>query len=314
MEESNEHHRSGFVAIVGRPNVGKSTLMNHVLGERLSIITNKPQTTRNRILGVHTVAGRGQVVFVDTPGIHTSRKRLNRRMNMAAVSVFGETDLVLFVVDVASLVASRTDEPIWGDDAAILEQLREHDVPVLLVINKVDTLRNKAQLLPVLERVSVQSEFAAIVPISAQRGDNVAPLVDEVFAQLPEGPPLYPDDYLTDRAERWLAAEMVREQVLEHTHREVPYGVAVTVESFGESIHDGKLHIQAVIHVERDSQKGIVIGKAGAKLKSIGTAARLRLTDFFARPVHLETLVRVQGDWTENERELARFGYDEEQI
>ena len=214
----------------------------------------------------------------------------------------------------AFIVCTRTDEPIWGDDAAILEQLREHDVPVVLVINKVDTLRNKAQLLPVLERVSVQSEFAAIVPISAQRGDNVAPLVDEVFAQLPEGPPLYPDDYLTDRAERWLAAEMVREQVLEHTHREVPYGVAVTVESFGESIHDGKLHIQAVIHVERDSQKGIVIGKGGAKLKSIGTAARLRLTDFFARPVHLETLVRVQGDWTENERELARFGYDEEQI
>jgi GTP-binding protein Era len=310
MEQVPEHFKSGFVAIVGRPNVGKSTLMNAILGVRLSIATPRPQTTRNRILGIHTVPERGQLVFVDTPGIHAARSLLNRAMVGAAYDAAASTDLIALVVDARSL--ARTDRPpLWGDDLRIVE--RVGDTPIVLVINKIDQLDRRDDLLPILARVAEQHAFAEIIPVSALKRQNVDRLVDTLLERLPEGEVLYPDDILTDRAERFVAAEIIREQTLMQTRDEIPYSVAVTIEEFVDA-PDGVLHIAAVIHVERDSQKGIVIGKGGARLKAIGTDARKRLEAFFDKRVDLRTLVRVENEWSATERGLRQFGYGEEEI
>lgn len=312
-EESVKGFRAGFVSLVGRPNAGKSTLMNAILGVRLSIATPKPQTTRNRILGVHTVEGRGQIAFADTPGIHRPRagRRLNRTMIDAAVRAIHETDLCAFVVDARSL-AKRPEAPLWGEDREIADEILRKEVPRVLVVNKVDLLKGRTQLLPALAALGQMGEFTEIVPVSALRGDNVERLVDVLLAQLPESEPLFPEDMLTDRAERFFAAEMIREQVLLQTEREVPYSVAVEVEEFSDSPRDGALEISALIHVERESQKGIVIGRGGTRLREVGTRARQRLEAFFGRHVRLGLLVRVQADWADRPADLARFGYEEE--
>lgn len=315
MTEPPAQFKSGFLAIVGRPNVGKSTLLNALLGVKLAIATDKPQTTRNRILGVQTYPERGQLVFVDTPGIHAARDRLNKRMVDAAWDAAQQTDAIVFVVDARSLVHER-EEVLWGGDKHIADRLRTdaEGLPVVLVINKVDTLPNKNALLPTLARLAAEHSFAAMVPVSARRKDNLDGLVDALLENLPEGPALYPDDMLTNRAERFLAAEYVREQILRLTEREVPYSVAVEIEQFAENADDGRLYIRAVIHVERNSQKAILIGKGGQRIREIGTAARHQLRQFFGRSVHLETLVRVEGDWTASEKTMDRFGYGADEI
>lgn len=315
MTEPPAQFKSGFLAIVGRPNVGKSTLLNALLGVKLAIATDKPQTTRNRILGVQTYPERGQLVFVDTPGIHAARDRLNKRMVDAAWDAAQQTDAIVFVVDARSLVHER-EEVLWGGDKHIADRLRAdaEGLPVVLVINKVDTLPNKNALLPTLARLAAEHSFAAMVPVSARRKDNLEGLVDALLENLPEGPALYPDDMLTNRAERFLAAEYVREQILRLTEREVPYSVAVEIEQFAENADDGRLYIRAVIHVERNSQKAILIGKGGQRIREIGTAARHQLRQFFGRSVHLETLVRVEGDWTASEKTMDRFGYGADEI
>lgn len=315
MTEAPEQFKSGFLAIVGRPNVGKSTLLNALLGVKLAIATDKPQTTRNRILGVQTYPERGQLVFVDTPGIHAARDRLNKRMVDAAWDAAQQTDAVVFVVEATSLLHGR-QEVLWGGDKHIAERLREQaaELPVVLVINKVDAIPNKNQLLPVLAQLGAQHEFASLVPISARKKDNLDSLVDALLEVLPQSPPLYPDDMLTDRAERFLAAEYVREQILRLTEREVPYSVAVEIEQFAENAEDERLYIRAVIHVERSSQKAILIGKGGQRIREIGTQARKQLCVFFGRSVHLETLVRVEGDWTSSEKTMDRFGYGADEI
>jgi len=287
--------------------------MNAVLGAKVSIVSPKPQTTRNRILGVLTQPGKAQLVFIDTPGIHTSPRRLNRLMNDAALSTLGQTDVVVFVTEAPSL-QSRPGEPFWGGDAAILAQLATHGVPVVLVVNKIDLLKRRHDLLPLLESVADAYAFAEILPTSATRDLNIARFVDTLVSALPIGEPMYPEDMLTDRAERFIASELIREQVLVQTHNEVPYGIAIEIEEFSDSVHEGKLYISAVIHVERDSQKGILIGKGAQRLKKIGTEARVELEKFFGRPIHLQTFVRVEQGWTEDVRRLARFGYNPEEI
>ncbi len=313
MAERTDDFKSGFVAIVGRPNVGKSTLMNAILGVKLSIATSKPQTTRNRVLGVHTMrdgdALSGQIVFVDTPGVHPSSRRLNQRMNDAARNTFGEVDVAMLVVEAGSLNRGS----LWGGDRAIYDELCAHETPVVLVVNKIDQLERKQDLLPLMAPLN-ELELAGVVPISASKRTNVDAVVTELLTHLPAGELLFPEDMITDRAERFIAAELIREQVMEATHREVPYGVAVDIERFSDTVTDGKLHIAAVIHVERDSQKGIVIGRGGERLKAIGIAARRELQAFFGRPVHLETLVRVETGWSEAERLLDRFGYGQGEI
>lgn len=310
MVQAQRHFKSGYVAIVGRPNVGKSTLLNAILGVRLSIASARPQTTRNRIIGVHTVGDRGQIVFVDTPGIHAARSLLNKLMVGAAYDAAASTDLVVLVVEAPSVV-HEDRPPIWGEDATILERLG--DVPVVLVLNKIDKLERRDQLLPALQRLGELHGFAAIVPISATRESNIPRLIDVLVDALPEGEAIYPEDMLTDRAERFVAAEIVREQTLHQTREEVPYSVAVTIEEFVDA-PDGILHIAAVIHVEKDSQKGIIIGKGGARLKALGVEARRRLEDFFGKRVDLRTLVRVEPDWAASEQTLRRFGYGEDEI
>lgn len=310
MVQGPEHFKSGFVAIVGRPNVGKSTLMNAILGVRLSIATPRPQTTRNRILGIHGVEGRGQIVFVDTPGIHAARSMLNKVMVGAAYDAATMTDVVALVVEAPSVV-HEDRPPLWGEDAAILERLG--DVKKVLLINKVDRLGRREDLLPALARIDAAYDFAAVVPVSALKKSNVDRVVDVLLDELPEGEVLYPDDVLTDRAERFVAAEIIREQTLRQTHEEIPYSVAVTIEEFVDA-PDGILHIAAVIHVERDSQKGIVIGKGGSRLKAIGSEARKALQTFFAKRVDLRTLVRVESEWATSPEALRRFGYGKEDI
>jgi GTP-binding protein Era len=313
MSSSNSSLHSGYATIVGRPNVGKSTLMNQIIGMKLAIATPKPQTTRNRILGVHTVEERGQIVFVDTPGIHESSRRLNRRMVAAAWDALDSTDVAVLVVEQSS-VGDGSRPPIWGEDLRILEKLRTGNVPIVLVVNKVDQTRRRMDLVPALARLEEFGPFAAIVPLSASTGWNVDALVNELFVHLPESEPPFPPDMVTDRAERFLAAELIREQVLKQTHEEIPYSVAVTIEEFVDSAHENLLVISAVIHVERSSQKAIIIGRGGSRLKEVGTAARAELQKFFGKPVRLDTLIRVEDEWTERDRTLNEFGYDEDKI
>lgn len=313
MNGTEETFKSGLIAIVGRPNVGKSTLMNELVGVRLSIATPKPQTTRNRILGIITKPERGQLVFVDTPGIHSHSGQLNRRMVRAAYHAADDTDVVIFVVDVRSLTR-HDDQLFWGDDEKILESLRQDERKIVLVLNKIDLLARRQELLPVLEKLSELDSFAAIVPVSAKTASNCDVLIDALLDALPVAPPLYEDDVLTDRAERFFAAEIIREALLLKTGQEIPYSVAVTIDRFDDVPRENRLEIEAVISVERGSQKGIVIGKGGSRLKEIGIYARKRLEEFFDRHVYLQTLVKVKESWTENERALSEFGYGKEDI
>lgn len=301
--------RAGSVALIGLPNVGKSTLMNQVLGTKVAITTSKPQTTRNRILGIRTYE-HGQICFVDTPGVHESRKRLNRAMVKQAAQALVDVDVVCHVLDAAALAgrAGRGLEP-FGEEGAVQALLAEVEGPVVAVLNKVDRVQPKEKLLPLVAALHEAGRYTEIVPVSAQTGDNVARLVEVLIGYLPESEPMFPEDMVTDRAEQFLAAEFVREAVMEQTQREIPYSVAVEIERFFDRGH--VIEISAVIHVERSSQKGIIIGDQGARIRAIGIAAREELERFFGQKVHLETFVRVESEWSENPRALQRFGYEE---
>ena len=289
--------RSGMVAVLGRPNVGKSSLVNALIGQKVSIVSHKPQTTRHRIQGVLHLEG-GQIVFVDTPGLHRSQKKaLNRVMNKAAAGAVADVDLVLFVVE-----ANR-----WTDeDQAVLERLANVPAPVALVINKVDRMTDKSKLLPLLEKLSKLREFAFIVPVSAWKKTNLAGLEQELLARMPEGPALYPEDRVTGYDNAFAAAELVREKIVRNLHQELPYTTAVEIENYQR---DGKMdRIDAVIWVEREGQKKIVIGKDGAALKGIGSAARRELEKILGRKIMLRLWCKVRENWSDDMTALKRFG------
>jgi len=294
--------RAGYVALVGRPNVGKSTLLNALVGQKVSIVAPKPQTTRHRIVGI--LNGDGfQAAFLDTPGLHRgSRSRLNQAMNRAAMASLVDADVVLLLVD-----AGR-----WTDeDAAALERVRDSGKPAILVVNKVDTVRPRERLLPTIERLASLHDFAAIVPVSALKRDNLGRLLAVLAPLLPEGEPLYPPDQVTDRSERFLAAEIIREKLTLVLQDELPYGITVEIERWSET-DDGRVEIAAVIWVERESQRRIVIGEGGGMLKQVGRSARLALNRVLGRRVHLELWVKVREHWADSEAALRQFGYDPE--
>ena len=291
--------RAGTVAILGRPNVGKSTLLNRIVGEKLAIVTPKPQTTRNRITGVFN-SERGQIVFVDTPGVHGATKQLNRFMIGEALGIIPDIDAALLIVD------AGTDRP--GDaEERILRALAEARRPVILGINKVDTVKNKEALLPRLERWNQQPGLRALVPISASRGTNVDRLVNELWALVPEGPPLFDADHLTDRTERFLAAELIREQFFIALRQEVPYAIAVVIDEWNERPAD--VVIAASIVVERESQRAIVLGKGGTMIRDVGTRARVAISELLQRPAHIKLTVRIEPDWTTSPEAMAELGY-----
>jgi GTP-binding protein Era len=293
--------RAGLVAFVGRPNVGKSTLMNRIIGERVSITSRRPQTTRQRIVGIHN-RGDGQLVVVDTPGMHGSESRLlGRYMKRAIVGAIHGVDCIAMVITADG----------WRDeDERVLDFLRDEPVPVLLVINKIDRLSSREALLPLIEQSRERMDFVDIVPVSATTGSNVDGLENALMNHLPEQPRIYPEDQLTDRSERFLAAERVREQVFRHVGDEIPYAAAVEIESFR---HKGKvLHIDALIYVEKPGQKAVVIGKGGERIKAIGSAARQEMERLFGTQVFLRLWVKVREDWADSERALRGMGYGDE--
>jgi GTP-binding protein Era len=294
--------KSGFIGIIGKPNAGKSTLMNFMVGEKIAITTHKPQTTRNRIMGIRNTEA-GQFIFLDTPGIHKAKTPLNRQMVSAAMSVFSDVNMLLLITD--------AETPVNENDNLILGSLRDTDLPVVLVINKIDLIERE-KLLVLIDRIRHLHAFEEIVPICALKGFNVDRLLDIIWNILPEGPQYFPDDMITDRSERFLAAEIIREKITILTHKEVPYSTAIIVESFKEGETKGLIHIQATVNVEKDSQKGIIIGKRGGMLKKIGTSARLEMEKFFGTRIYLELFVKVQKDWTQNSRMLGEFGYPNE--
>jgi GTP-binding protein Era len=298
--------KSGFVALVGRPNAGKSTLLNRLVGQKLAIVSDKPQTTRNRIVGVKNVgptadaADRpaGQIVFLDTPGIHKPLHRLNVRMVDAAMDTLSEVDVVALVVDAS--------QPPGGGDRFLLDVVKKSKTPKVLVLNKVD-LVDKPTLLPRLEAYQ-QDGFEDLVPVSALSGENVDRLEQVLLDRLPEGDPNYPDDYLTDQPERFFVAELVREQVLQQTRDELPFSTAVVVDKFEEADAKGLMKFYCTILVERETQKPILVGRAGARIKAIGTAARKELEAFFDARVFLDLHVKVKESWRDDERMLDSLG------
>ncbi len=292
--------RVGYVALIGRPNVGKSTLLNQLLGQKLAITSHKPQTTRHRILGIKTT-DEGQILYVDTPGIHQrGAKAMNRYLNRTAKTSLMDVDVLLFVVQ----ALQWTEE-----DAAVLEAVRRSGVPAIAVVNKVDTVKQREQLLPYLAELAERHHFAAIVPLSARDGTNCGPLEAEVLKLLPEGELVYPEDQLSDRSGRFFAAELIREQLTRRYHNELPYALTVQIERFEET--DGLYRIGAVIWVERDSQKGIIVGKGGESLKAAATAARQAMEAFFDCRVHLDLWVKVKDSWSTDEASLNDLGYHE---
>jgi GTP-binding protein Era len=288
------------VAIVGRPNVGKSTLLNHLLGQKISITSRKPQTTRHQVLGIKT-EGNHQIIFVDTPGLHRDEpKAINRYMNRAATAAIRDVDLVVFVVD-------RT---AWTDeDQMVLEHVARSGLPVMLAVNKVDLLQDKEELLPHLKVLEAKGEFAAIFPLSALRMHNVAELEEKILGFLPESAHFFPEDQITDRSQRFLAAELVREKIMRQLGEELPYAITVEIEEF--ALQDAILHISAIIFVERKGQKIILIGDKGARLRSIGTDARHDMEALFDNKVMLRLWVKVKSGWSDDERALRSLGYDD---
>lgn len=292
--------RCGFVAVVGRPNVGKSTLVNALVGRKVSIVTSRPQTTRQRVTGVATGTN-AQLLFVDTPGMHRQeRHALNRLMNRSAQASLAEADVILVIVE-----AGRWTE----EDDDVLARAQAAGPPVMLVLNKIDRIRPRERVLPLLQEAGARGEFAAIVPISAERGENLGRLQSLLEGAVPEGPALYPPEQWSNRDERFHIAEIVREKLMRRLREELPYGLAVEIERLAES-EQGRLEVGAVVWVEREAHKAIVIGKGGEMLKAAGQAARLELKARFNRPVHLEIWVKVREHWTDRDADLRRLGYD----
>jgi GTP-binding protein Era len=300
---------AGTIAILGRPNVGKSTLLNRIVGEKLAIVTPKPQTTRNRITGVYNHE-RGQIVFVDTPGVHGAKKGLNRFMVAEAMGVIPDVDAALLVMDVdGAMQVGAGKGGVGGAEAEILRELAAARRPVVLAVNKVDTLKAKSLLLPVLERLAGNESLRAIVPVSATKGTNVDRLIGELWGLLPAGPPLYGPEMLTDRSERFLAAELIREQLFLELRQEIPYAVAVVIEEWQEREGKGDVVISATIIVEREGQRAIILGKQGSMIRELGTRARGAISDLLQRPAHLKLHVKVHPDWTTSADALVRYGY-----
>ncbi len=297
--DKDDNFKSGYAAIVGAPNVGKSTLLNRMLGEKISITSKKPQTTRNRILGVMHRPG-AQLVFVDTPGIFEAKDTLNLRIVDTALSALGDADMFLFVLDVAN--------PDPTSEYFLVQRLQKHATPVILALNKIDLIE-KSALLKVIEKWSTKYHFDVIVPISATEGTQIEELIGAMESFLPQGPPYFPEDAVTDLTERFIAAEMIRESVFRLTGEEIPYATAVTVDSFTEEKNGKLVKIEATIHIERASQKGIIIGKEGSKLKRIGTESRQKIEHMLETKVFLKLFVRVQKNWRKDTRALRKFGY-----
>ena len=295
-----QEFRCGFVAVVGRPNVGKSTLVNALVGRKVSIVTSRAQTTRQRVIGVANAPG-AQLLFVDTPGMHRrERHELNKRMNRSAQASLADADVVLVVVE-----AGR-----WtGEDDDVLARAQASGGTVMLVLNKIDRIQPRAAMLPLLQEAAARAEFAAVVPISAERGENLERLRELLEQAVPEGPALFPPDQWSNRDERFHIAEILREKLMRRLREELPYGLAVEIERLAES-EQGRLEVGAVVWVEREAHKAIVIGKGGEMLKAAGQAARLELKARFDRPVHLEIWVKVREKWTDRESDLRRLGYD----
>lgn len=300
MIENNNQYRCGYASIVGRPNVGKSTLLNRILGQKISITSHRPQTTRHRIVGIHTT-DQYQAIYVDTPGLHQAQgKAMNRYLNRAASSAMSDVDVIIFVVD----GLKWTDEDEW-----IVQRLGEQKTPVILVINKIDELEKEA-LLPHIQKLATKMQFHSVIPLSARVGSNVEALDREVSQLLPLNSPVFPEDQVTDRSMRFLAAEIIREKLMRRLGQELPYALTVEIESYKEQ--DALVHIHAVIWVERDGQKAIVIGKKGQVLKQIGQQAREDLEKQLEQKVFLQLWVKVKEGWSSDERALRSLGYSDE--
>ena len=294
--------KSGFVAVIGRPNVGKSTLANTIVGQKLAITSNKPQTTRNRIRTVYT-CDRGQIVFLDTPGIHKAKNRLGEYMMTAAKRTVNESDVILWLVE--------ADTYIGPSDRKIAEGLKGLTVPLILVINKADT-KKRDEILPIIDAYRNLCDFSEIVPVSALKGDNVDALIDVIFEYLPEGEAFFDEDTVTDQPVRQIVAELVREKALKCLNDEIPHGVAVTIESM--DFRDKIVNIEATIICEKESHKGIIIGKGGAMLKKIGSAARYEIEKLLEKKVNLKLWIKVRKDWRDSDMLLKNFGYDRKEL
>ena len=297
--------KSGFVTLIGRPNVGKSTLMNHLIGQKIAITSNKPQTTRNRIQTVYTDEERGQIIFLDTPGIHKAKNKLGEYMVNVAEHTLNEVDLILWLVE-------PTDY-IGAGEQHIIEMLKNTKTPVILVINKLDTLSERAQMLTYIDTYRKVYDFAEIVPASALRGQNTDVIIDLIFKYLPAGPMFYDVDTITDQPERQIVAELIREKALHALNEEIPHGIAVTIERMKDRKGQNIVDIDATIICERDSHKGIIIGKGGAMLKKIGTNARYEIERLLGCKVNLKLWVKVKKDWRDSDILIKNFGYKEDE-
>jgi len=301
MSKNKSPFRSGFVTIVGRPNVGKSTLLNQMIGQKIAIMSDKPQTTRNKIQAVYT-SDEAQIVFIDTPGIHKPKSKLGDYMVQAATSTLNEVDLILFLIDVS--------EEIGGGDRFIMKQFENINTPVYCVMNKID-LVHPEKLLEIIDTYRAEYPFAEFIPVSAKLGNNVSTLIEQIVKVLPEGPRYYPDDQITDHPEQFIIAELIREKLLHATFDEVPHSLAVQVERMYVQ-DNGVVYIGAVIFVERESQKGIIIGKQGSMLKQIGREARMDIEALLGSRIFLELWVKVKKDWRNHELVLRDLGFHKE--
>ncbi|MDO4454848.1 MAG: GTPase Era [Eubacteriales bacterium] len=300
----NKAYKSGFVTLIGRPNVGKSTLMNHLIGQKIAITSNKPQTTRNRIQTVYT-SETGQIVFVDTPGIHKAKNKLGEYMINVAERTLQEVDVVLWLVEPTTFIGAG--------ERHIAEQLQKVKTPVILIINKVDTVK-KEEILAAIDTYRKIYDFAEIIPVSALKGDNTQAILDMIFKYLPYGPQFYDEDTVTDQPQRQIVAELIREKALRSLDEEIPHGIAVSIEKMRERKGQKIIDIEATIICERDSHKGIVIGKQGAMLRKIGSAARREIENMMEEKVNLQLWVKVKKDWRDSDFMIKNFGYDKKEI
>lgn len=295
-----EEFKSGFATLIGRPNVGKSTLMNQLIGMKIAITSSKPQTTRNRIQTVYT-GEKGQIIFLDTPGIHKAKNKLGEYMVMVAERTLNEVDVILWLVEPTTFIGAG--------ERHIAEQLNQSKTPVILVINKIDTVK-KQEILTFIDAYKDICQFAEIIPVSALKGENTGVLLDEIFKYLPKGPKYYDEDTVTDQPERQIVAELIREKALRHLDDEIPHGIAVSIDTMKARRHGHMMDIEATIICERDSHKGIIIGKQGSMLKTIGTEARMEIENLLDMKVNLQLWVKVKKDWRDSDFLMKNYGYD----